>query len=433
MDRTLARDLPEHRGKEVRVAGHLQDYRALGSLGFAILRDRSGLLQVTLKKGETPEEVFAQVAGLNRESVISVTGLALENPKAKVGSEVLARSVEVLTRAEAPLPLGVVDKVGADLDTRLDHRFMDLRKRENQNILELRDSLMEGLRHAFRAMDFIEVETPKILRQGAEGGATLFAVDYFGQKAYLAQSPQLYKQMLMSTDLERVFEIAPAFRAEPSATSRHLTEFTSVDAEMAYIRGPEDLWDTVEHLVLYTLEYTRRELTKDGNPLVERLPEVKIPFPRIPYTEAKAMIHGNPEEDLSSEDEKALGEVVPKERGNEFYFITEFPSSLKRGTFYAMRRDDDPAKTNYFDLDFRGLELVSGGQREHRIEHLSENIRSAGLDPAAFPSYLESFRFGMPPHGGFALGLDRLTARLAGLANIREARLFPRDRFRLEP
>jgi aspartyl-tRNA synthetase len=405
----------------------------MGALGFAIIRDRQGLLQVTLKKGTTPPELFELFGGLSRESVVSVEGKILENPKAKVGAEVMAMSATVLSRAETPLPLGVVDKVGAELDTRLNHRIIDLRKRDVHDVMELRGVLMDGLRKTFRELNFFEVETPKILKQGAEGGSTMFSLDYFGEKAYLAQSPQLYKQMLMASDLERVFEIAPAFRAEPSDTVRHMTEFTSVDAEMAYIDGPQDLWEVVEKLIKGTLEFTAGELKKSGNSLGQKIPQVKIPFPRIPFGKAMEML-GNPREaDMSSENEKALGDLMSKEDGNDFYFITEFPSELKRSTFYAMRQDADPEKTMYFDLDYKGLELISGGQREHRIDKVISQIRAAGLDPANFGSYLEAFRFGMPPHGGFAMGLDRLAWKLAGLSNVREARLFPRDRFRLEP
>ncbi len=418
----------------MRVAGHLQEYRAHGSLGFAVVRDRGGLFQVTLKKGESPGETFETLGRATRESVISVEGTNVENPRTKLGSEVLAERVEVLSPSETPLPLGVVDKVGADLDTRFNHRFLDLRKRENQDLFVFRAVLEEALRTSFRELGFMEVETPKILRQGAEGGATLFAVDYFGGKAYLAQSPQLYKQMLMATDLERVFEIAPAFRAEPSDTLRHLTEFTSVDAEMAYIDGPEDLWRTIEELLSRTLSRTRSELERTGHPLAGRIPAPRRPFPRIPFPEARRKLGLGPgDEDLGSEDEKALGEILRKEADAEMYFITEYPSELKRSTFYAMRQDGHPERTNYFDLDFGGLEIISGGQREHRIEKLRAQIRDAGLDPENFAGYLEPFRFGMPPHGGFALGLDRLTAKIAGVANVREARLFPRDRFRLDP
>ncbi len=436
--RRLSRELPSLVGQEVRVAGHLQDYRALGGVSFALVRDRAGLLQLTLKKGQSPEPLFELFQNLPRESVVQAEGQVLSNPRAKVGAEVSPRTVEVLSRAQVPLPLGVVDKVGADLDTRLNHRVLDLRKTENHQIAELRGILLWALRESFTELGFTEVETPKLLRQGAEGGATMFQVDYFGKPAYLAQSPQLYKQMLMATDLERVFEIAPAFRAEPSDTNRHLTEFTSIDAEMAYIDGPQDLWETVERLVTGTFRRAKERLTERGSPIAARIPEVRTPFPRVTFREGAELLgreKGSPgfDAEMSSEDEKLLGTKVEEKHGNEFYLLTEFPTEVKKGTFYAMRQDARPDLTNYFDFEFRGLELLSGGQREHRIEKLEAQIRAAGMDPASFEGYLEAFRFGMPPHGGFALGLDRIVQRLAGLNNIREGRLFPRDRFRLEP
>lgn len=420
------------------MAGHLQDYRALGGVAFALIRDRGGLLQVTLKKGVAPPEFFDRLSALPRESVLAVEGTVADNPRSKTGAEVVPTALEVLGVAGVPLPLGVADKVGADLDTRFDHRVLDLRKPEIQAIFELRGALLDGFRHAFHAQEFVEVETPKILKQGAEGGATMFKVEYFDQVGYLAQSPQLYKQMLMATELERVFEIAPAFRAEPSDTNRHLTEFTSIDAEMAYIQGPEDLWASVERLVADALSHAKAALTPVQPTLAGAIPEVKLPFPRISFSEGAKMLGRTPgtpefEADFGTEDEKRLGELIPKATGNDFYFLTEFPTAVKVGTFYAMRQDAAPAKTNYFDLDFRGQEMLSGGQREHRLDKLTAQIRATGLDPASFEGYLEAFRFGMPPHGGFALGLDRITARLAGLANVREARLFPRDRYRLSP
>jgi len=366
--------------------------------------------------------------------VIEVEGTARRSEKSHRGVELFPTSIRVVTRAEVPLPLGVVDKVGADLDTRLNHRVLDLRKPAVRGVFEMRAALLEGFRRAFTERDFLEVETPKLLRQGAEGGATLFRVDYFERPAYLAQSPQLYKQMLIGAGFERVFEIGPAFRAEPSDTVRHITEFTSLDAEMGYIDGAEDLRTTLESVLAETLRYTRERLAAHSNPLAERIPEAKTPFPRIPFATCEEWL-GRPgaEQDLGTEDEKIVGARVAKDLGTPFYYIIDFPTAVKAQTFYAGRKDENPKLTGYFDLELNGVEIASGGPREHRIERLLENLATGGFDAANFEGYLEAFRFGMPPHGGWGFGLDRFVWLLAGLSNIRESRLFPRDRYRLDP
>ncbi|MCI4357799.1 MAG: aspartate--tRNA(Asn) ligase [Thermoplasmata archaeon] len=421
-------------GETVRIGGHLEDYRSLGGVAFALIRDGSGTSQVTLKKGASDPALFDLFASLPRESVVSVEGTVARSTKANRGVELLPTGVEVLSRSETPLPLGVVDKVPAELDTRFNHRVIDLRKPEVRGVFVLRSALLAGLRRALGDLGFLEVETPKILRQGAEGGATLFALDYFDTRAFLAQSPQLYKQMLMSAGFERVFEIAPAFRAEPSDTVRHLTEFTSLDAEMAYIDGAETVREVLETVVLAALRHATDHLAVRYPELAERLKPPPHPFPRVTFADCEAKL-GRPGSgrDLGTEEEKRIGEWMREERGAPYYFITDYPTSVKAQTFYAQRSDSDPSLTGYFDLELDGTEIASGGPREHRLDHLDVNLRSAGLDPGAFASYREAFRFGMPPHGGFGFGVDRLVQKIAGLPNIREARLFPRDRYRLEP
>ena len=398
------------------------------------MRDVSGTTQVTLKKGTSDPDLFRLLAELPRESVIEVEGTPRLSEKSHRGVELFPSAIRVLTRAGVPLPLGVVDKVGADLDTRLNHRVLDLRKPTVRAVFELRAAILEGFRRSFTERGFLEVETPKLLRQGAEGGATLFRVDYFERPAYLAQSPQLYKQMLIGAGFERVFEIAPAFRAEPSDTVRHMTEFTSLDAEVGYIDGAEDLRTLLESVVAETVRYARERLGVHGNPLADGLPVAAPPFPRIPFATCEEWL-GRPgaEQDLGTEDERIIGARVAKELGAPFYFITDFPTAVKAQTFYAARKDENPKLTGYFDLEYRGVEIASGGPREHRLGRLEENLVSAGFDPANFEGYLEAFRYGIPPHGGWGFGVDRFVWSLAGLSNIRESRLFPRDRYRLDP
>ncbi len=302
-----------------------------------------GTTQVTLKKGTADPSLFALFAELPRESIVEVEGTVRRSERANRGLELYPSKVAVVSRAEVPLPLGVVDKVGADLDTRLNHRVIDLRKPAVRAVFELRTALLAGFRTAFLRRGFLEVETPKLLRQGAEGGATLFGVDYFDRRAYLAQSPQLYKQMLIGAGFERVFEIAPAFRAEPSDTVRHITEFTSLDAEIGYVDSAEEIREILEQVVAEAVGSTRTTLAERSNPLASSIPELTLPFPRFAFRTCEEWL-GRPgaERDLGAEDERAIGERVAKDLAAPFYFVTDFPTAVKAQTFYAQRRDDDP-------------------------------------------------------------------------------------------
>lgn len=428
---------PEMDGTEVTLGGWLQESRNLGGIVFGIIRDRYGTAQIIVRKKESPE--LAQVlADAPRESVLTIQGKVQKSSKTPRGYEILPTDIIVESKSQTPLPLGVVDKVGADLDTRLDHRYLDLRKNEVERIFEVKSEVLQATRAYLRSLKFIEVQTPKVVAAGAEGGATLFKLDYFGKTAYLAQSPQLYKQNLMGAGFDRVFEIAPAFRAEASDTVRHLSEFTSLDIEMSFIESSEEVMDVAQGIAYSSIKH----LMENCQPLLKRceieLKLPKMPFRRIPYDKAVdlAIREGakvRRGDDLGTEGEKALGAAVKREWDEELYFITEFPTELKRGTFYAMRKDEKPEVTTYFDLDMRGQEIVSGGQREHRMEKLVAQMEENSLNPEAFGFYLEAFKFGMPPHGGFGFGIERFVQKLLNLPNIREAILYPRDRLRLTP
>ena len=424
-------------GQRVTVGGWVQDLRNLGGISFLQLRDRDGVIQVTTLKKRS-KDLFELVASISRESVVLVTGTVKESREARAGFEILPDKIVLLNKAEAPLPLGVIDKVGADLDTRLNNRFLDLRKEEVRAIFQIEAKAIEGIRRFLISEGFVEVSTPKIVAAGAEGGSTLFPIKYFDSNAYLAQSPQLYKQNLMATGLDRVFEIAHAYRAEASDTIRHIAEFISLDVEMAFIQSSEDVMAVAEGIVVNSLEHVREHAIAELQKLGVKIERPTVPFPRVKYKEAIEIVraaglkieHG---EDLGTEGEKALGEAMKREKNCELYFITEFPTSLKRGTFYAKRFDEDPDTTGYFDLDYRGQEIVSGGQREHRYDVLVEQMRENNLSLESFDFYLKAFRFGMPPHGGFGFGVERYVQKMLDLPNIREAVLYPRDRSRLVP
>ena len=421
-------------GKEAVLAGWAEDVRNLGGIAFLIVRQRDGTFQVTVKK-KADEDLFARASKVVRESVVATRGVVQANPQVRNGWELVASSLDVLSPAAVPLPLPVADRVGAEMDTRFDNRTLDLRKPERRAIFQIRSLVESALREFLGRHEFVEVHTPKLAGAGAEGGATLFETDYFGRRAYLSQSPQLYKQMLMSTGLDRVFEIAPAFRAEPSDTVRHVTEFTSFDGEVAWIAGQEDVFTFLEGAVDHAIERVRSE-TKAQLELLNASPRrPKSPFRRVTYGEALEILRSEGRklrdgDDIDTESEKLLGQRLAKE-GHELYFLTGYPAGIK--PFYVMPDPEDPNYTYSFDLEYKGDEMASGGQREHRYDPLVERMKAKGLKIENFEFYLKAFRYGMPPHGGWGFGVDRFVQKLLDLPNIREAILFPRDRTRLVP
>jgi len=413
------------------VAGWIEDIRNLGSIAFLILRDKTGTLQLTLLKKKKPE-LFEQLISLPRESVISVKGLCKENEKVRNGYEILPESVDVLSTAEIPLPLGVVDKVEADFDTRLDNRVIDLRKPEIQAIFKIRSAVLAAAHEYLRSQCFLEVHTPKIIASSSEGGTDMFKLRYFEKEAFLAQSPQLYKQSLMATGLDRVYEIAWYFRAEEHNTRRHLNESTAVDVEMAFINDEEDVMKILEHLV-HVMWKRASECSSELEVLKKTLTVPKLPFARVSYDDAvsKVQQQNSPIQwgmDLSTEDERLLGEIM-KESGTDFYFITKYP--LESKPFYTMPNGEKYSRG--FDLECKGIEISSGSQRIHDVALLIERLKACGLDPIDFEAYLKAFRYGMPPHGGFGFGIERFLMELLDINNIRECILFPRDRSRLTP
>jgi len=432
--RRLADLSPDMAGSTVELGGWLEDVRHVGSIAFGLLRLRDGTVQVTAKKSTSPAP-FRVLTTTNRESVLRVQGTVVKNSEARLGFEIAPSAIEVLAASEAPLPLGVVDKVGVEFDTRLDNRFLDLRKRNVQAIFRIRSLVSRGLREHLASRGFLEVQTPKLAGAGAEGGATLFATDYFGRRAFLSQSPQLYKQSLMATGFDRVFEIGPAFRAEPSDTVRHLTESTMFDGEIAWIESQEDILQELEEAVAAAIRFAANHGRAEFEALGVRAVVPRTPVGRIPYAEALEVLRDlgkrvRDGEDIDTEGEKLLAKAMA-ERGHEMFYIVEYPTAVK--PFYVMVKDGDAETTYSFDLEFRGDELASGGQREHRYGRLVARMRTLGLDPASFEFYLKPFRYGMPPHGGWGFGIDRFVWKLLDLPNIREAVLFPRDRNRLVP
>ncbi|MDY6788912.1 MAG: aspartate--tRNA(Asn) ligase [Candidatus Nanohaloarchaea archaeon] len=434
MERKYSSEVKPEDGK-VKVAGWAHEIRDIGKLVFIILRDREGTIQVTFKKDELEKELFETGKALGQEDVIEVVGTVKEKEEAPGGREIMPERLEILNKAEDPLPLEVSGKVDSEMATRLDNRFMDLRQPEIHRIFRVRDKVITGLREWFDSEGFIEIHTPIISKGGAEGGATLFPVDYYQNEAFMRQSPQLYKQMLMSAGFDRVYELGPSFRAEKFATSRHVSEFTQWDVELAFIEDHNDVMDVLENSIRFLIKYLKENAAEELKEIGADLEVPEKEFPRIEFEKALQILEEEfdytPDEegDLDTRGEKLLGEYF-EEKGHQFFFVVGYPGEK---FYYMQDREEDDIASRKFDLIYRGQELSSGGQREHRLEALTRKMEEQGVDESNFTFYLESFKFGMPPHGGYGLGLDRLVTKLLGLDNIKEAILFPRDPTRLTP
>lgn len=429
MQRTLISDvIADNIEDTVKISAWVQDIRSLKNVIFLTVRDKSGLAQVTIRKGTLENE--DKIIDLNRESVVNVTGKWDRKSGSKLGIDIVASKIEILNESLAPLPLGVDDPVEADFETRLNNRFIDVRKPEKSLIFRIESTMLWGIRKYFNSLDFVEVHTPKIVAAATEGGADLFSVKYFEKDAFLNQSPQLYKEILMSCGMDRVFEVGPAFRAEQHNTVRHLNEFTSIDIEVSFANHNDAmayLENAIKHGVEETIGKHSEQMEKQGL----HMEPVRTPFPRVTYEECRKIINEAGMElefgdDFSPDQLRIVGKKF-----NGFYFITDWPSSMR--PFYTMPKPEDPSLTNSFDLQFNELEITSGAQRVHDPELLEKRFLDKGLNPSDFEFYIKAFKYGMPPHAGWAIGLERLVMILCGLPNIREATLFPRDRTRIVP
>jgi nondiscriminating aspartyl-tRNA synthetase len=435
ISRVLAADLHAHVGEQVRIAGWLHRRRELKSVTFLIVRDRSGLAQVVLSGLAQRDGTGG--SGLPEETVVEVTGTAAANDQAPGGVEVTGPRVTALSAPAVPPPFDLYrPAVTAGLPTILDHAPVTLRHPALRAGFEIAAASVAGFRGALDAAGFTEVRTPKIVGSATESGANVFGLDYFGRPAYLAQSPQFYKQALVGV-FERVFEVGPAFRAEPHDTARHLAEYTSLDAELGFIAGHHDVMAVLRDAVAGMAAGVAGRARGAVELLGLTLPAVPPQIPEIHFAEAQELIAARAgwdprgEPDLAPEDERWLGDWALREHGSELLFVTGYP--MAKRPFYTHPDPARPGYSNSFDLIFRGLELVTGGQRLHRHTDYLAALAERGEDPRAYAGYLQVFEHGMPPHGGFAIGLERWTARLTGAANVRQVTLFPRDRHRLSP
>ena len=428
MSLSIADALTQENGTEVTLNGWVQDFRVLKTVSFIVLRDHTGVLQVTVKKDR--EVLQNAISSLQRETVVLVKGKLNKEALTKNGIEVVADSLTVLNISATPLPLGVIDKVNADIETRLNNRFIDLRKEENNLIFRSESELLWGIRKYLHEQKFVEVHTPKIVAAATEGGADLFPVQYFEKNAYLNHSPQRYKEILSSAGFNRVFEVGPAFRAEKHNTPRHLNEFTSIDIEMGF-SDHTDAMQMLQESIKSGVKQLRSTLGEYLNSHGINLPEPPDKFPKITYNECIEFLSNKNEvvnfgSDFTPENLKIIGSEFPS-----FYFITEWPSDLR--AFYTMPKPGHEELSNSFDLQFKEFEITSGAQRVHDPGMLEMRLRKKGLNPDEFSFYTNAFRYGMPPHAGWGLGLERLTMIMLNLHNIREVTLFPRDRTRISP
>jgi len=436
MARTLITELSLHVGERVTIRGWAQAVRDQKKVQFVVVRDESGLAQAVLGKDDPPTELNERISALTVESAITLTGTVVADERVKLGGvELQLESIEVDSPAEPEVPIAA----DSALDKRIDWRYVDLRRPDRRLIFEVQTTVEHAMRDYWRKNGFVEIHTPKLMGSASESGAELFKVEYFERQAYLAQSPQFYKQMAMAAGFGKVFEIGPVFRANPSFTSRHDTEFTSVDVELSWIDSHEDVMAFEESWLAYVLGVVKEAHGEQ----IEATFGVEVvapalPFPRVTLEEAKEWLRETghdsvpgPGHDLDPPSERALSAIVKERSGHEFTFVTDYPTTVR--PFYHMRHPDDQGLTRSFDLLWRGIELTTGAQREHRYEQLLEQARDKNVETGPIQYYLNFFRYGAPPHGGFGFGLTRLLMQLLNQENVREVTFLYRGPNRLEP
>ena len=420
---------PEMNGEEITLFGWVQEVRDLGALRFVILQDREGTIQITILKKKAASEVLSKAETLQKRYSIGVKGAVKKTSMTPRGIEVIPKEIRVFNTATPQLPIDITGRTPANLEVRLDARALDLCQQENIAAFKIQHVAVEAIRDFLFERGFLEVHTPRIIGSATEGGAELFSINYFDRKAFLAQSPQLYKEQLVMS-LEKVFEIGPFFRAEESHTRRHLSEFVSIDIEQAFASA-EDVMQLLEQLVQHVCQGVNGKCSRELEMLKYKLKIPEVPFKRLTYDNAlRDLKHEGINipwgEDISTQACRTLGKVHPG-----LYFITDWPTHSK--AFYIKPRDDNPDVCEGFDLMWRWLELVSGGTRIAFKDLLVKRLEEKGLNPRSFKYHLDAFDYGMPPHAGWAIGLERLTMMLTGHKNIKDVTFYPRDKFRLTP
>ncbi len=424
------------KGKSVEFSGWVAEKRDFGNLKFLSLRDSFGFTQVTAHKQKVPEQVLKAIENLTKESIVRVEGIVQVSEKAPNGAEIIPKKIEIISKSFAPVPLDISGKIESDLSSRFDWRSIDLRMLQNQAVFRIQSKLLEGAQEYLEKNSYIQLFTPCLMGSISEGGAEVFKMKYFETEAFLRQDPQLHRQLAIAGGFEKIADIGPSWRAEESFTSRHLCEHRGWALEKAFIKDETETERIEEELIIAMLKKVKKDCVEELKELKIELRIPKTPFPELRFPKIYEILEKEGKKieehlDLDTEAEKILWNFVQKKFKSEFYFVNRFPFSHK--PFYVMRVDENPSYARSVDLYFKGVEMSSGGQREHRYEKLMQNVREKGLNEKNIEWFTKFFKYGVPPHGGFNLGVERLTMQLLNLKNIREATLFPRDPKRLLP
>jgi aspartyl-tRNA synthetase len=437
MKKIYIKNLREYFNQEITFGAFVDNIRDLQYVQFVILRDGTGKVQMTVEKNEENKELNAIVSSLTLESTVNVKCMVMENEKVKLnGMELIPSSIEITSKSLSEYPIDIRDKSKSERENRLDNRFLDLRKEENALIFRVQTTLESAMREYWTNNEYIEIHSPKISGASAEGGAEVFKLDYFGQKASLSQSPQLYKQMAMAAGFNKVFEIGQVFRAENSHTSYHATEITMIDSEISWIDSVQDVMDEQEAWIKYAFNKVKEKHGEEIKKVYNvEIGDVNIKFPRITFKEAKEILKNKynyealNKDDFERKEEELICKYAKEVYGSDFIFVYNYPYATR--PFYTMKEDETYSKS--FDLLYKGIEMSSGAQREHRADVLEAQIIEKGINPESMRFYIDFFKYGCPPHGGFGVGLARILMQMLEIDNIREVTFVYRGPTRLNP
>ncbi|MBI2547182.1 MAG: aspartate--tRNA(Asn) ligase [Candidatus Aenigmarchaeota archaeon] len=429
-------ELKDAIGKEAIVKGWVHDIRLMGGINFLLLRDMDGIVQITAPRNKISPDILKKIEGLHNEDVIDVKGTVQKTAKTKTGIEIIPKNIEIISASEPMLPLDPRRVTKANLDTKLDWRSLDLRSPENLAVFKIQSKLMESMEEYLIKNKFMKVFTPSLIGGISEGGSEVFSVVYYDKQVFLRQDPQLHRELLIAGGFERIFETGPSWRAEKSHTVRHMSEHRTIAAELAFIEDEHDVMKMEEGMVVNALEKVKKECGGELEILNKEIKIPKTPFPELQFPKIYDILKelGKPiqkGEDLNRESEETLSDYVKEKFKSDFFFVNKFPFAVK--PFYVMRADDRSEWARSIDMVFKGTELSSGGQREHRYPKLISQIKEKGLNLDSLKWFTEVFKYGVPPMGGFSLGIERFTMKLLDIENVREATLFPRDTERILP